>query len=283
VPDEVAYLLGRGLLALAAAAALTGASVKIAGALLYGSKSLLADALTCIASLAALGVSTGFYLKSLEPPDEDHPYGHERLALAGAALTTIIYASVAGYMLGELLHTGPYRVSIRAPIAAVIGAALYTVSVLASRRLGSAFMGYSTLGWSEILESLIVIATSYLGAELSYIIDYAGAWAILAFVSVEVTLNASHLIKAYSDIAAPEEVYERTREVLEAAGFRLVSARIRLKAPGVYHGDAVVACPADATVLDVHERLEEAVRALRRESIDLVVTIKPCPRERGAE
>jgi len=269
-------------LALVTAAALAGAGVKVAGAVLYGSKSLLADALTCMANLAALGVSVNFYLKSLEPPDEDHPYGHERLALAGSALTIVIYASVIGYMLGELLHTGPYRVSVGAPVAAALGAVLYTMSILASRMLGGAFMGYSTLSWSEVLESLVVIVSSYLGARLSYIIDYAGAWAILAFVSVEVALNTGYLIEAYSDTAAPREVYERARAVLESAGFRLVSARIRLKAPGTYHGDVVVACPAGANLPEVYEKLEEAVKTLRRESIDLAVTVKPCQRGRRA-
>jgi len=268
--------LRRVLLALTVLAAIAGAGVKIAGAILYGSKSLLADALTCIANLGALWVSASFYLKSLQPPDEDHPYGHERLALAGSAFTTIIYAAIAGYMLGELLHITPYRVSLGAPVAAALGALLYTISMLASRRLGEAFRGYSTLGWSEVLESLVVIVASYLGASLSYVIDYAGAWVILAFIGFEVASNTGYILNAYSDIAAPRDVYEMARQALEEAGFRVVSLRIRLKAPGSYHGDATVACPADARVSEVHERLEEALEALRRESIDLVVAVKPC-------
>ncbi|MEB2835833.1 MAG: cation transporter [Desulfurococcales archaeon] len=275
--------MGRGSwLALAIAAAVAGATVKVAGALLYGSKSLLADALTCIASLAALGASTRFYLASLEPPDEDHPYGHERLALAGPLVTALIYSAVAGYMLGELLHPRPYEVSIRAPVAAAVGAGFYAVSLLAARRLGEGFRGYYSLGWSEVLESIVVIVSSYLGASVSYLADYAGALVILGFIAAEVASTVRGVVEAYADVAAPRSVYLEARRILEGEGLRVRSLRIRVKAPGSYHGDATVACPPSASVSEVHEKLDSAREKLRSLSIDLAITVEPCRRREEA-
>nr|MEB3851619.1 cation transporter [Desulfurococcales archaeon] len=204
--------------AAATAGALAGAAVKLGGALAYGSRSLLADALTSAASLAALALSLYFYRESLRPPDSDHPYGHERLAIAPSLISGVLYSAVAGFMAGILALGGAYRVEAGAPVAAVVGGALYAVSIRASRGLGEAFRAYATLSSSEVLESAVVAVSSLAGASVSYLLDAAGALAILAYVAVEVSDNLRRALHFYTDTAAPRSVYEAVARELEREG-----------------------------------------------------------------
>jgi cobalt-zinc-cadmium efflux system protein len=252
-----------------------GAAAKLGGALAFSSRSLLADALTSVASLAALALSLRYHMESLRPPDSDHPYGHERLALASNVLASALYAAVAGFMAALLLAGGAYRVSPGAPLAAAAGGGLYLASILLARGLGESFRAYSTLSTSEVIESVLVIASSLAGATVSYTIDLAGAWVIVGYVAFEVWENLSRTVRLYSDQAAPPEVYRAVVEEFERAGLRVARVRIRVVRPGRYQGDVAIAAPPDSSVAEVHGMIQEARRRIERRGIDVVVYLEP--------
>lgn len=258
------------------ASAVAGAAVKLGGAGLYSSKSLLADGMTSAASLAALAFSLYYYRESLRPPDADHPYGHERLALASNLVSTVLYAAVAGFMAAVLMGSGRYTVSPEAPLAAVAGGLLYFVSIQLARGLGEAFRAYSTLSASELIESVVVTASSLAGATVTYLADLAGAAIIVAYVAVEVAENLLRAIRLYSDVSAPPTIYRVVYEEFRKAGLRVAGARIRLRAPNRYQGDVAIVMPSDSRVADVYSRIREARARLERlYNVDIVVHVEP--------
>jgi len=108
-------------LAATVVAASAGASAKIVGSL-YGSRAVLADALTSIENLVALAGILAYYQASMKPADLDHPYGHARLKYAGAMLAALVYMFVAGAAAAELLQSiHGYSVGSGSWMAALVG------------------------------------------------------------------------------------------------------------------------------------------------------------------
>ena len=241
------------------ALSLAAGIVKITGGLLYNSKSLLVDALTCIANVIALIAVLKFHLVSISPPDEDHPYGHERLAFGGVISTLLIYSFVAGVIIMELLDVAPYRVDINAAIYAGVGFAIYFVVVILSRGVGKAFKTYSVMTVSELIESGVVVFAALGGALIIYYIDYIGAIALSAYLFVEIYAETRKLIRLISDIAPSREVREGIMKEFLSAGLEVKSLKLRVVGYNRIQGDAVISMREDE---DLHKILEK-VRSVK--------------------
>ncbi len=220
--------------------ALLGAIVKTLGALVSNSKSLFVDGLTCIANVAAGAAAVYLTFVSLKPPDKDHPYGHGRFLLAGAALSLIVYAFIAGIAFTEIISVEPYSVDIVAPAYAALGFLLYGASILILRRLSYALLVYAELSSSELLESVVTIMASYAGATLTYLIDYVGSLLLFTFLTYELVKHGRNLVQHIADYAPPR-LLDEVKKLIESQGLRLCRLRIRTFVPGIYCGDAVVA------------------------------------------
>lgn len=251
---------------------LVGGSVKIAGYLLFTSKAVLLDAITCVA--AALG---GFIVllatrASLEPPDLDHPYGHERIAYGGSIGVLVVYALAAGLSIPLLGAPEPYNVDWRASITALIGTAFYALAILVARLdpVGGSALGVFTV--SEVLEGLISIGASYAGATLSYIIDYTGGLVILAYLLVSIVREVRRTVRELSDVVE-KSLVDDVRRVFEERRFKVKSLRVRMVVPGKYHGDAVVEAPCDMPLEVANILVDEITDSLARSRVDLTVHI----------
>lgn len=255
-------------LALAAA----GAAVKLAGGILHGSKALIVDGATSVASVLAGAFLVVWLRRASVPPDLDHPYGHWRLAYGAVAYTLAVYAFAAGVGFTVLASTGRYTVDLEATEYAAVGLALYAAAIGAYRRSGPAGSSVAAFTASEILESLISMASASGGAALSYLIDYAGAWAIEAFIVYELAKQAGELVSSLSD-RADLEALDTARRELEARGFEVKRLRLRRVVPGKYHGDAVVAPPPHMPAEAADILADEAVANLESRGIDLTVHI----------
>ncbi|HDI02268.1 MAG TPA: cation transporter, partial [Ignisphaera sp.] len=180
-----------------------GGLFKILGGIIYGSKSLFVDAMTSIANTFAIIVTVYFFRISFIPPDKDHPYGHYRLALGGPITTIAAYSFVFGIALMDLIETAgrSYTVSIYAPIMAVLGFVVYAIAIALAKKMGGVFTTYARFTVSELIESSTTIATSLAGALLSYLVDFAGAIALLAYLFKELVGNTREVIAHISDFA----------------------------------------------------------------------------------
>ncbi len=258
------------------ALAVVAAIVKTLGGLLFGSRALLVDALTCIANLVALAGTTYYHRLSELPPDEDHHYGHYRLGFTGPIITLATYSFVAGVAVVSLLRFEEYEVSLYAPLMAAVGFALYLVVIFLSHRMGEFLSPYAFFTASELIESIVVIVSSLAGALLSYLIDYVGAVVLTVYIFYEVYETILRVSRTISDVAPPPELVEALRKELEREGFVVKRVRVRQVSKGMYHGDVVVAADPSSSVEEVHERLDRAERRLKQDyGFDVAIHVEP--------
>ena len=251
-------------------------AIKIIGGLVFGSKSLLVDALTSLANVLAIVATVIYYRRSMIPPDRDHHFGHYRLAFGGTIVTLMAYSFVAGVAVLELLEITPYDVGFGAPVLASAGFVIYLVVIILARRIGQTFGAYSLLTVSELIESAVVIASSLAGALYSYIIDYAGAVVLTTYIFFELVDISRDVILRLSDIAPNPEIEELIRREFEEAGLDLGKLRLRYLDYRRLHGDAVV------VVKDKNERVGELLKninsvkqkVLRKYDVDLSVELE---------
>ena len=260
------------ILGIALTLILMGGFVKTAGYIMFSSKAVLVDAITCIAT--ALG---GFVVliatrASLKPPDLDHPYGHERVAYGGPLGVLVIYALSAGFSAAMLGAPEPYNVDWRASITALIGTSLYVLAIVVARLdpIGGSILAVFT--FSEVIEGLVSAGASYAGATLSYVIDYLGGLVILAYLLLSLVRETRKVVDELSDIVE-KGLMENVRRVLEERRFKVKSLRVRRVIPGKYHGDAVVEAPCDMPLEVANILVDEITDMLARNNIDLTVHI----------
>jgi len=222
------------------ATSLTGGLVKTIGGLIYGSKALFVDALTCIANFISLIVIIRYYSLSLQPPDIEHPYGHHRFGVIGANITLITYGYVAGIATVELIYSTEYVVHIESFYYALLGFILYSVAIILSFKLGGFFKIYGLFTVSELYESLTTIVSSLAGATISYLIDYAGAVLLTLYILYELYESGRNVFKYIVDVSAPQTLLEDVKNTIIESGYVVESIRIRCIVPNVYHGDIVV-------------------------------------------
>ncbi len=254
------------------ALAVAGAVVKTAGGLLHGSRALLVDGVTSVASIASGALLVYWLGRASLPPDSDHHYGHERLAYGAVAYTLALYSFAAGVGFAVLAHAAPYEVDAGAAAYAAAGLAFYAGAVVAYRLAGPQGASVAAFTSSEILESIVSMAAAAGGATLGYLVDYTGAWLIEAFIVYEAAKQAGGLVSSLSDRVDAEAVAAARRE-LESRGFTISRLRLRRVVPGKYHGDAVVA-PPPGMPPDVADLLaDEASSALESRGIDLTIHV----------
>ncbi len=257
-----------------ALSAMAGA-VKVVGGIVFGSKSLLVDALTSIANVLAIIATVVYYRKSMIPPDRDHHFGHYRLAFGGTIVTLMAYSFVAGIALLELLEFQPYEVGVGAPILATLGFVIYSAVIVLARRVGQTFAAYSLLTISELIESGVVIASSLAGTLYSYVIDYAGAVVLTAYIFFELTDISRDVILRLSDIAPSPDIENSIKEIFNKHGLNLVKLRLRYLDYRRLHGDAVVKIEdTHAKLFEFRKRVDEIKReVLEKYNVDLSVEL----------
>ncbi len=254
-----------------------GAIVKLAGGVLYGSRALFVDAMTSIANLVALIATMHYYAKTMLPPDLDHHFGHHRLGFAGSLVTLIAYSFVAGVVVDDLVNIEPYRVSVYAPIYAILGFIFYSIAIVVSRRISEYFTPYSSFTVSELIESSTVIVASLLGSMYSYITDYIGAIAITLYLFYELQETARDMVKVLSDIAPPPNIVEEVKKTIEKWNVKVEKIRLRMIREGYYQGDVIIRLQPNITVEEAHriaDRIEYELK--KRYNIEATIHIEPC-------
>ena len=264
----------RGLLyALLLSAA--GAVVKLYGGARYGSLAVLVDGITCIANLAAGIFLLYTLLAAGRPADLDHPYGHERYVYTGILGLIVAYSFSLGLSVGLLLLSPPGDRSIgeESALYAGLGGLLYGASILAASRIGLAGASYAGFTASEVLESVVSVSGSLLGARVSPVYDYIGAVVITGFIAAELYENGHKLHLAITDWANPR-VIERVRRAFESRGLRVISARLRLHSEDRYIGEVELQL-TPSMPRDVAELLAEETRYnLEREGIKVTTVFR---------
>ncbi len=238
-----------------------GGLAKIIGGIFYGSKAIFVDALTSLANLVAAYATIYYYKVSQKPPDIDHHYGHYKLGFGGALVSLAAYSFVAGLVIVELYRVEPYIVSINATFFAIAGFIFYCLAIMLAKREGEFFTPYSVFTVSELIESIVVILASLVGALYNYIVDYIGALILAAYIFVEIFSTGRDLLRNLSDIAPSTKFILNVKETIEENGFTVVDIKIRKIHSNLWHGDLLLK-PSRKDELD---KLSERVKKLKEE------------------
>lgn len=255
-----------------------GGFFKIVGGLVFGSKAALVDALTSIVNIVAALMVAKYENLSLRPPDVDHHYGHTRMSVGGSMFSVTLYSMVGGAMIVDLAYSGTtsYEVHVFATVFATLGVIPYVLAILISRRIGRSYGTYAKFTVVELIECFIVILSSLGGALVSYLIDFAGAVALLSYLFIEIVEEVRDMLRVVSD-KAPAFLVEKVREISRDLNVEIKSIRVREIVPGKYHGDLVIALPAEITIGKAHEVAHAVEQSLKKLGIDidLVVHVEP--------
>jgi len=264
--------VSRSVLITIVSLALAGGFFKILGFVLYGSRSLLVDALTSFSNIVALIATTYFYRISYEPPDDEHPYGHYRLGYGGVLTTLTAYGYVAGVSSVELLYSTSYSVELNAVLFAVIGFVIYSIVIYLTLRVGGVFKAYGLFTFSELYESIVTIIATAFGALYSYIIDYVGAIILTTYIFVELINVGKEVFQIISDKSPPINIVNDIYKLFNENGFKIIGLRIRCVVPNIYHGDVKVKPSRETGFDDARRMIDDLKKAVKeRYNIDLVV------------
>ncbi|MEM2307796.1 MAG: cation transporter [Sulfolobales archaeon] len=255
-----------------------GGFFKIVSGVFFGSKAALVDALTSIVNVVAAFLVARYEDLSLRPPDTDHHYGHKRMSVGGSMFSISLYSMVGGAMLVDIVHsgTGRYEVHILATLFATLGALPYLTAILISKKMGGSYGTYAKFTVVEVIECVVVITSSLGGALVNYLVDLTGAAILLLYLYIEIVREVRGLLHVISD-KAPVFLTERIRKISEDLNVEIRSIRIREVVPGKYHGDMVIALPAETTIKKAHEvahTIEQSLKALGID-VDLIVHVEP--------
>ncbi len=255
--------------------AVLGGTVKIAGGVIYGSRSLLVDALTSFANIVSIGAVMYYYRLSQRPPDADHHYGHERLGYAGVLATMLSYSFVAGVSSSLLALSTEYSVEFGSVYTAILGFIIYAAVVAAALKVGGFFKTYGAFTVSELIESIVVIVAAGGGALVSYLIDYAGAVVLTIYIFYELKQSYSELILFMSDTAPPASIVDNILSVIKDSGLEIKRYRFRIVSRGRIHGDIIIAHRPGMRVEDelaVMKRVKKIIEDKHRNT-DIIIEL----------
>jgi cation diffusion facilitator family transporter len=253
-----------------------------------GSLALESEAVNSLAdSVYSLVVLAGLYLTT-QPPDFEHPHGHERIepfvslfVAAGIFLAggTILLQSGSAILEGEFtVTTGPAPVAVLA-VAAVAKFGLYRYCLRVGERTHSPAVVATALDNRNDILAAVAALGGVVGARLGYpVLDplAAGVVAVaILYTGVEIVRdNVNYLVGAAPPQALREEIIEKTLSCPEVQGVHDVVAH--------YVGPEVdvslhVEVEGEMTLIEAHDIETEVMDAIRTipEVDDVFVHVDP--------
>ncbi|WP_391205313.1 cation diffusion facilitator family transporter [Psychrobacillus sp. L4] len=252
--------------------------LKIIVGLLFNSQVLLADGVhnagDVIASVAALSAMR----VSKRPPDEDHPYGHGKAEVVGAAIVAIILGIAALYIgyhsvlaLFETPHKATFTVLIAAIISLIWKQVLYVYTINIGKKVNS--KGLIATAYDHLADVYASLA-AVIGIGLAMIGDYFHigilaygdpvAGIIVAFLVLKLAIGMG---RESIDVLMEKTVDSETMEIM----FELVRSvplvkridRIRAREHGHYIiVDVRVSLPATLSIQEGHDVSKEIKKAI---------------------
>jgi divalent metal cation (Fe/Co/Zn/Cd) transporter len=264
------------ILMISITAAALASVLNTAGGVVFHSRLLVINGLTCIANLVVIISNTYFYRKELEPEDLDHPFGHAGYSLSASVLTLLVYAFILGLGVDEVLNPSSYSVAGMAWLVPLVVAGLYTASVITIRRLGEQFVTYSNVTTSEIAESLVALAVLPLAHYMSFEIDRLGAAAMLIYLAYQIIANSKTILYKVTGPAPPRSVSEGLTKDISSMGVKVKDLKLRSVGDNYVAGYVIIETPPTESVEAAHELADKIeTMALEKYNVKLVVHIEP--------
>jgi cation diffusion facilitator family transporter len=267
-------------------------AMELAGVLLYGSASLLLDAVA-----TGLDVMASIFLIvcikfAARPPDENHPFGHGRIEpLAGLQMGILLIAVGAG-MFGQQIFeyaTVTHTAEIQGllwliPLAAmVLLEGTYRMLQKISQKYHSSALAADASHYRiDSLTSLLALIALFLGALFpgsSQVLDHIGAFAIAAVMIVIGFLAARENLNQVIDRSPSPDFFEKVREASKKVQGVLGTEKIRIQLYGPdAHVDIDIEVDPALSVEKAHAISQRTRAAIQKEwpfVRDVTVHIEP--------
>jgi len=273
-------------LLLAVVATVSSALIKLIGGVIGSSLALLADWLDSLVNVFTISTATLFFIKSKEPPDKEHPYGHYGYDALSALITSVVMVSLASIIgvLSVMGLLGAHKVAGSAIVYSLASTLLLFLTALlifrASKSYGSMALRaeYRHL-MVDVLESLLVFLGVLLSVNVDPRYDLLTSLGVTAFM----VRNAAVNIREVSQCLLYEMPAESLAEEIRRLSVRLKgvsschSIRIRRQGEALFVDLHLLVDPS-MTVMEAHELAHSLERKIKEknESIkDVVIHVEP--------
>lgn len=271
-------------------AAVLTVGLKLAAYWLTGSVGLLSDALESLVNLAAAGLALGLLWWAEQPPDEGHPHGHAKAEYfsSGAEGALIVLAAVG------IGATAIPRLASPQPLEALgLGLGISTlasaINLLTALYLLRAGKKHNSIALEADARHLLTDVWTSLGVLLGILLVFLTGWlwldpAVAILVALHIVWTGLMLVKRSAqglmDAALPAAEQQAIEKVLDgyrAQGIEFHALRTRRSGARSFVSLHVLV-PGQWTVQhghDVLEKLEDDLRALAPNSLDVLTHLEP--------
>lgn len=263
--------------------------LRVGAGLFAGSTAVLADAANSGTDVVATLLVMGGTRLAAVPPDENHPYGHEKAELVAAkmvGLLVILTGVVAALGSVDALRRGSYEpVGLAAVWVSVIAVGAKEVLARFLLRVGGRLNNQALLAdaanqRTDVLASGAALV-GVLGSRIGYPwLDPAmGVLVAGLILRMGVGLYWRSVGELMDPAPDPSTVAKLERAVARVDGVVSVDeVKARMHGSGIYV-DCKVCVDADLTVAEGHRiagRVKHAIREDVPESLDVLVHVNPC-------
>ena len=258
-----------------------------------GSVALYSDALESLVNVATAIAALLAVRLAAQPPDANHPYGHNKAEYFSAVLCGVLIVVAALMILREAWIASAAPKAIDAPVhglllsglASALNAAWAWVLIRQGRRLRSPALA------ADGKHLLSDVVTS-VGVVVGIVLAVVTGWAVLdpalaALVALNILWSGWQVIRdslgGLMDAAAPEEQLAQIREVIsQEANGALEAHDVRTRMAGrVTFIDFHLVVPAQMSVASAHDICDRIERALKQAMGDALITIHVEPEEKA--
>jgi len=259
---------------------------KMLGGILSGSLALLADGADSSLNVFSSSIAYYFYKKSQEPPDQRHPYGHEKFEVFGSLLILLLmvltFSAIGFLAIHRLLEGMPEKIDPVSIVFALFSLVLnLTVATLLKR-----FSSESLLASTEsrhisldVAEGATTLAGVTLGSYLSSLYDLFAAIVILVIVTYFVLETLKDLREQIVDTSPDIELSQIIEEAIKNSQQEIQYHALRSRKSGrKIYADLHLVVPKELSVEEAHkicDEIEKKAKEKLGENIDITIHVEP--------
>jgi cation diffusion facilitator family transporter len=259
---------------------------KMLGGILSGSLALLADGADSSLNVFSSSIAYYFYKKSQKPPDQRHPYGHEKFEVFGSLLILLLmvltFSAIGFLAIHRLLEGMPEKIDPVSIVFALFSLMLnLTVSTLLKR-----FSSESLLASTEsrhisldVAEGATTLAGVTLGSYLSSLYDLFAAIVILVIVTYFVLETLKDLREQIVDTSPDIELSQIIEEAIKNSQQEIQYHALRSRKSGrKIYADLHLVVPKELSVEEAHKLCDEIEKKAKEklgENIDITIHVEP--------
>lgn len=260
-------------------------AIKLVGYALTGSVGILSDALESTVNVATAAITAWAISIAARPPDESHPYGHDKVEYLSSVLEGLLIGVAAALIIATARESflTPHVISAPIPgmivttLASVLNLMLGRYLILTGRRVGSVALESDG---QHVLADVITSVGVLVGVALSVV---TGLWWLDPVIAVLVALNviwtAIQLMRrsvgGLMDAALSSAELEAIHTILNTFKNRYIEIHdLRTRASGPRRFvDFHLIVPGITSVQDAHDLCDEIEVAIQTAIPSASVTI----------